>query len=255
MKKFQNKKELFAYLIENKESLIEEKKSAIKHSDGIGVALEYTGVNKAGSSVPDVLNVKAVINTTNLMDSHLDVHLPGLWDKSLDQKRNRMHLQEHKMEFSRIIADGEDVKAYVKEFTWKEIGYDYEGITEALIYESKVKKERNQYMHSQYAKGYVKNHSVGMRYGKMVLAVNDEDYGAEFEAWEKYLPMVANKDEAEVNGYFWVITEATEIEGSAVPLGSNSATPTLEAKEEITKENTPAKAMYEYANKMARSYF
>ena len=81
------------------------------------------------------------------------------------------------------------------------------------------------------------------------MAVNDEDYGAEFEAWEKYYPMIANKAEADRAGYFWAVTEATEIEGSAVPLGSNSATPTLEAKEEITKENTPAKPMYQYADK------
>jgi hypothetical protein len=40
--------------------------------------------------------------------------------------------------------------------------------------------------------------------------------------------MVANQDAAEEKGFFWAVKEAKVIEGSAVPLGSNWITPTLD---------------------------
>ena len=87
-------------------------------------------------------------------------------------------------------------------------------------------------MHTQYADGHVKNHSVGMRYVKLSLAINDEDAGSNFDTWEKYIDQVANKEIAEAQGYFWAVKEAKVIEGSAVPIGSNQFTPTLENNKE-----------------------
>jgi len=141
-----------------------------------------------------------------------------------------MHLQEHDMEFDKIISDGKDLNAFTKNYTWKALGFDYEGSTEALVFDSTVRKERNRFMFDQYAKGYVRNHSVWMQYIKMVLCINEPEdtyYGAEYEAWKKYLPEVVNKDYSEERGFFWAIKEAKIIEGSAVPRGSNIVTPTL----------------------------
>ncbi|KKK49589.1 hypothetical protein LCGC14_3133520, partial [marine sediment metagenome] len=42
---------------------------------------------------------------------------------------------------------------------WSELGFDFEGQTQALVFESTIKKERNEFMFKQYAKGFVKNHS------------------------------------------------------------------------------------------------
>ena len=47
---------------------------------------------------PDDLSVLAVINTTNWLDSHEDVHVKGIWDNSLKNDSGFMHLREHKME-------------------------------------------------------------------------------------------------------------------------------------------------------------
>jgi hypothetical protein len=138
-----------------------------------------------------------------------------------------MHLQEHEMEFDKIIADGAQLNVYVKSFKWSELGYDYAGETEALVFESEILKERNPYMLQQYAKGWVRNHSVGMIYVKMDLAINDEEMPNYYEAWKKYYPQIVNQDVADERGYFWYVLEARCIEGSAVPIGSNSATPTL----------------------------
>lgn len=257
-----DKQELLAYLKSGdkelrKSDLISKKRLFIKKGDGVPFTQALLHLDKAALKASiQTLNssdieyaVRAIINTTNIMDSHFDVHLPGLWDKSLKENKMIMHLQEHEMGFKFIISDGPELKVYVRDYTWKELGFNYKGTTQALVFDSVIKKKgekaRNEFMYDQYQKGYVKNHSVGMQYVKMVLCVNepdDEYYGAEFEAWEKYFPMVVNQDYALEKGFMWVIKEAKCIEGSAVPIGSNRATPTLELSDK-TEQFAETKAV------------
>lgn len=237
---FKNKAELFSFLVENKDILKTQKKAVIKYADGcVYASISESGeaINKAGIDTTDLdkIEVKAAINTTNILDSHDDVHIKGLWNKSLKENKMIMHLQEHKMEFSKIISDGKDLKASTKNMTFKELGYKFEGETQVLFFESIVKADRNLYMFKQYADGNVNNHSVGMRYVNLHLAVNDEDYKAEKAIWDKYYPTIANKEQADSRGYFWAVTEAKVIEGSAVPIGSNQVTPTIEVSEAAGK--------------------
>lgn len=235
---FSTRKELLDFLFLNKEKIAASKKGQIKHTD----VLTYKSVsfiekkeetqkaNKPVESPPDELKVKVVINTTNLMDSHLDVHLPGIWNKTLKENKTIFHLREHRMGFESIISDGSDLKASTENYTWKELGFKYEGTTQALVFESNVRKARNPFMHEQYAKGYVRNHSVGMRYVEIALCVNSEEerFKEEKKAWDKYYAYVANKDMADEYGYFWAVKSAQMIEGSAVVVGSNAATPTID---------------------------
>ena len=260
---FETKKELIDFIVANKETLTTQKKSAIKYADGIGFpisstsAVEYKGritfIEKDGIIPKEVENdinqiqVKAIINTTNILDSHGDVHLKGIWNKSIKENKRIMHVQEHKsQEFDKIIASGDELKASVKDYSWKELGYDVEGKTQALVFDSTVKESRNPYMFEQYKNGYVNNHSVGMRYVKMDLAVNDKDYEKEKGLYDKHIDSIANKSDAEDAGYFWVVSEAKVVEGSAVPSGSNPITPTMSTKNEeptllemIDKMDTP----------------
>jgi hypothetical protein len=241
---FATKKELFKFLTENRDKLIAQKKAVKKEADCpvivAPVIVQTTKANKAAGPVnKDSLKVVCIINTTNFLDSHNDLHLPGLWTKSLKDNKMIMHLQEHEMEFDKIIADGEQLKAYTKTFTWSELGYPYQGSTEALVFESEILKSRNEYMLNQYANGWVRNHSVGMYYVKMDIAIDDEECPNEYEAWNKYYPQIANKEVADERGYFWYVLEAKCAEGSAVPIGSNTATPTLETGKNI-KELKPS---------------
>tara|TARA_R110000787_G_scaffold261374_1_gene366723 strand:+ start:3110 stop:3955 length:846 start_codon:yes stop_codon:yes gene_type:complete len=237
---FNTQKELLAFIVENKETLTTQKKSAIKYADGIGVSTTQLQVNKQDVNKSDAdentstdLTVKVVINTTGILDSHGDVHAKGIWNKSIKENTRIMHVQEHKSyEFDKIISSGEDLSVSVKSYPWKTLGYDAEGSTQALVFDSTVKEARNPYMYNQYKKGYVDNHSVGMRYVKMELAVNDTDYEKEKAFWDKHIENVVNKEEAEQKGFFWVIFEAKVIEGSAVPSGSNPITPTINTKSE-----------------------
>jgi hypothetical protein len=220
-------------LISNKALLIEQKKSTMKYADAVGVSFKVYEKQDSSKALTveeikdlEEIYVKSVINTTNLLDSHGDVHIKGLWKKSLNESKNLFLLEQHKMDFDHLISD--DVSAKAEEFEWKDLGYNYEGKTQALVFMTKISKSQHPKMFDRYAKGQVKNHSVGMRYVKLFLAVSDKRYKEENEVWEKYINEIANKEVAEEQGYFWAVTEAKAIEGSAVLLGSNFATPTIE---------------------------
>jgi hypothetical protein len=135
------------------------------------------------------------------------------------------------MAFDKVISD--DVTAYTKSISWKSLGYGYEGNTQALVFDSAIKAKRNPFMFEQYSEGYVKNHSVGMRYIKIFMAIDSTDKWdvEEKAAWDKYIGQVANVEAAKEQGYFFAVTEAAVVEGSAVLVGSNRATPTLEVSE------------------------
>ena len=237
--KFNTHEELIDYLVENKAALMATKKAEIKKADAVSFFVPI--ITEKGEEIKaepkmavdllkqDTIKVKVVINTTNIMDSHRDVHMKGIWKQSLKQQKSFLHLQEHEAKFDKIISDNS--KGYIKVEKWSDLGYNFEGDTEALVFDSEIDRERNPFMFEQYAKGYVKNHSVGMQYIKIDFAVNDDRYEKEKQVWDKYISEVANKDEAEKVGYFWVVTEAKIIEGSAVVRGSNYATPTLSTKE------------------------
>jgi len=246
--------DIFKHLKDNKAALISEKKFKVKEADAIVYTPSATTLKgeavKADNDVNllelDNIKVKVVINTTNILDSHGDVHIKGIWNKSLKEQKNLYLLQEHQMTFSKIITD--DLTASVKTMSWSELGFDkLEGDTQALIFEANVSSKRNEFMFEQYAKGYVKEHSVGMRYINILLCINSEEkyYREEKDNWDKYIVEVSNKEDAIAQGYFWAVTEAKIIEGSAVVKGSNYATPTISVKEieavDNTSNNEPSK--------------
>lgn len=234
-------KALYDFLIANKSVLIAQKKYNIKHSDAFRLS-NYTvndkgEVSKAAappSETADTIKVTSLINTTFWMDSHKDVHVDGLWKKSLSENKSLYLLQEHSMTFKGIITD--DVTAFTKRYSWKSLGVDAEGETEALVFVSNIPKSRNEFMFNEYRLNRVKNHSVGMRYVKIEMAINDEDYKEEFAVWNKWYDKIANKQEANDSGFFWAVTEAKAVEGSAVPIGSNKITPTLEVKTDTLEQ-------------------
>jgi len=251
-------KELYSWLVENKQVIVSQKKFHLKEADAahsyISLVNEKGDVVKAEAANvgSDATKIKArlVINTTKLMDSHSDVHIDGLWNKSLSQTNLIYLLQEHSMTFKGIITD--EVKAFTKTYSWKDLGFDAPGNTQALVFDAVIDKNRNEFMFDQYRKGYVKNHSVGMRYVKIAMCINDEDYKEEFSNWNKYYEDIANKDLADQQGYFFAVTEAKVVEGSAVPKGSNFITPTISVEQDKAEpehspqqDNEPAGATHE----------
>lgn len=223
------------WLITNKSTLIQQKKSIVKYADAFSFRPDLL-IDKAGEVIKaeaieddaTQIKVRAIINTTKLFDSHGDVHLDQLWNKSL-KEGDKYHVQEHEFNFKGVISD--NVKAFTKQLSWHELGLNFEGKTQALIFDSIIGK-RDAWplgtdMFDMYKTGKVKQHSVGMQYVKIDLAVNDDRYEKEFAVWEKHFDEIANKNEVLAVGYFWAVSEAKFREGSAVLAGSNWATPTL----------------------------
>ena len=245
--KFATKEALFDYLRENKTKILTAKKAEMKHADAVCVPIfnsdEHEVTDKA-FKVPenndvlkqDKFSVKAIINTTGLLDSHGDVHIPGLWNKSIKENKMPFLLKEHNMKFDYVISD--EVKASVADYTWKELGQPYEGTTQALVYDADITTGKAAGMDEKYANGKVKQHSVGMYYVKIALAMNSNDQRdkEEKKIWDKYHPIIANKEAADERGFFWAVTEAKQIEGSAVLLGSNFVTPTIEITGEPSED-------------------
>lgn len=249
-------KSLFDFLVKNENLIFHAKKSEIKRGDEIYYSPMY--INEKGALVskaevvetqidPSKIQVVTVINTTNWLDSHGDVHIPGIWKKSLsDNKGTGFYLLDnHNRGFKDVIAEGCQGKA--QQMTWKELGLAIPGTTEALVFTGIIEKDRNEYMFDQYRKAYVKKHSVGMRYVRMVTCINDADYPVQKENWDKYIEMVANKQDAIDEGYFWAILEAKVIEGSAVLFASNTMTPTQQVSdiEDDSTDNEPPKSTHE----------
>lgn len=233
---FDSQEEMFKAIVDNMDSLLAVRKNAFKESDGLCFyyldEVSDDKITKANNpvNVPDLteLKVKVVMNTTGLLDNHGDVHIKDIWKRTLSHSDRKLHLQEHKRDFDKVIAD--DSLAYVSTLSWKTLGAEYEGSTQALIFESVVKQSRNREMFNQYKNGWVKNHSVGMQYVDIKYCMNSElDWAKEYKAnWDKYYPMVANKEDADKRGYFSAVVEAKLVEGSAVLFGSNWISPTLD---------------------------
>jgi len=131
----------------------------------------------------------------------------------------------HKTDFSNVLYD--TASKALSDGTTK---------IEVLVYESVIKKDRNPYMFEQYLKGYVLNHSVGMRYVKLFFCYDSQDpqYSQDKENYDKYYDSIINKED--IGEYYWAIVEAKNIEASAVVKGSNFLTPVLSIT--IIDENT-----------------
>lgn len=231
-KSFATKEELFKQLRLNADKIISCKKSEIYKSAEKGALPVYnilkTETSKAGPHMMENY-FYPVINTTLYLDSHQDLHLNGIWDKSAKQQNGKLfYVTDHEIKTNTIIAWPQDVNVMVKSVPWAWVGKSYEGNTEALIYEIPTDKIVNDTAKAIIEQKRPVQNSVRMQYVRIKLAMNssakeDIEYKKEYDL---HINSIANKDQAEKDGYFFAVYEAKIIrEGSMVPLGSNDATP------------------------------
>lgn len=239
-KTFATKEELFAELRANVDKIIACKTSEIykSHEKGNhfnGFISKLPGEEtKAGPQMKEGY-CYPIINTTKYLDSHDDVHMDGIWNRSAKEQNGKLYyVADHEIKTNSIIAWPSDVNVMVKSVPWSWVGKDYAGNTEALIYEidksAIVNATAKQIIDS---KRPVQN-SVRMQYVKISLAMNSEDKNdVQYKAnWDKWLDEIANKEVAIENGYFFAVEEAKIVkEGSMVPFGSNDATPIQQRKD------------------------
>lgn len=226
-------KQLISDLIENKSEHIRLKKATIKCCDSINIIESqikaFTYENKDDIQ-NGIITRKIVANTYNWLDSHGDVHIDGLFSKSINENKDRIiHLHDHIYQLGAKV--GKVINIEETTILWSDLGVNKSGYTTSLIIETDIKKALNEQIFTQYLAKEINQHSVGMQYVNLSLCVNDAEYKEEYANWIKYISRVGNSEKAIENGYFWAITEAKLIEVSCVIAGSNELTPTLQPTE------------------------
>jgi hypothetical protein len=140
-------------------------------------------------------------------------------------------LHDHIYQLTAKVGDNQGV--YEKDFTWEDLGVPGGGTTTALIMETAIKEKLNPQIYEMYKNGEIDQHSVGMQYVKIDMALDDPEYKEEYAVWESTIDLIKNRDEAEKEGMYFVVREAKLIEISCVIAGSNPITPTLESKAQM----------------------
>lgn len=225
--------ELFRFLVANKSAVLEMKKSATKHADVVSLpalTTEKVVASKSFAFANDDAAGKLIrtiaMNTYNWMDSHDDVHLNNLFAKSLNERGSKIpHLHDHEFKLSARV--GMPISWSETVLPWSQFGVEKSGDTMALLLESEISKELNKSVYKAYKNNQIDQHSVGMQYVKLSMAINDADYEDEYKVWKEVIDKIGNPQAAEAQGYFFAVREAKLLEGSAVLLGSNELTPVL----------------------------
>jgi hypothetical protein len=229
-------------IVKNKKELIALKKTTIKHSDpSINVPLKDIQANKE-VIIDGYENLcKVIANTYYWLDSHDDVHVKGCFSNTIKQNlKSIFHLDNHNSEngFRSKVGNVKNVAEIPVK--WNDLGVDKEGETICVLGVSELIQDYNKQVYDAYENGEVKQHSVGMIYVNITLAVNDENYPEEYKEWLSVYPLLGNPEKADKQGYFWVIKEAKLKEYSCLLWdGSNILTPT--AKDNIEPSNDTQK--------------
>lgn len=230
-KEFATKREMFLELQAQKSTLIAAKKAEIKMKDNksvIGFMDMKSGTVKAIPNMDDAY-IYPIISNTNYLDNHKDVHLNKSMNKTAKNMNKKVYyVADHDLKIDSVIATPRNVEIMLETMTWKELGRNYEGETECLIF--KIAKDK--IIHDKF-KQMIKDeedlqNSIRMLYVDLDMAINsdDEDFKGEFKVFNEVYPKIANKDDFDDLNWFWAVRELKiYMEGSAVLFGSNDATP------------------------------
>ena len=245
---FETKKELYKYLVANKEELIQLKQTVAYKEADVSICGSDTPIVKALNSnhLPSdeidkgIIYRTVIANTYNWLDSHGDVHVKGIFTKSIQDNKSKIrHTHDHVQAITAKVAKVLDI--YEKSVSWQDLGINKEGKTICLISDSAIKQTYNQQIFDAYKDGEIDQHSVEMIYQKMALAVNDPDQKEEYKEWNNVFPLLGNQEKALALGYFFVQKEAKLKAFSCVVEGSNSLTPTIEPTKAVTPNIEPLK--------------
>jgi hypothetical protein len=239
-KEFSTKEELFAELKANKDLIIDAKKSEIYKSCDKGQSivsksldlLQFSEQNKA-IKIDDNFYYFAV-NSTRILDSHDDLHVDGIWKKSVQEIQGKNYfVEDHELEISKVITRKEHIEIFTAKVPFSLIGKSYQGNTEILVYKIAKNQIKNDKVKEWLESGDSIECSVRMQYVTILLALdsNNPEDATEKKNYDDYVDLIANKSDFEYIPYFFVIKEAKNVkESSLVPFGSNSATGVVQNK-------------------------
>jgi len=250
-KSFDNVVDLYKALKDNKEDILSFKMAnTLKSCDkGASVNTKLINVKKHLDTFKNIAMSDdcyyIVVNTTKVLDSHMDVHLNGIWTKTVQEQQGKNYLvADHKLEIDKVIARKEHVEMMIVEIPFRSIGKNYDGNTQALIYKIPKDKVINEAAKEWLESGDEIEASVRMQYVKIELAMNSDNINDKIEKanYDTYIDQIANKDEFEEINYFFIVQEAKNVrESSLVLFGSNNATGIMQSKQKPLKDTTESK--------------
>jgi hypothetical protein len=212
----------------DKLDIIALKKGAVKYCDPIQATvkdfkpIEDTTKGILPHDEPHVIYRTLIANTYNYMDGHDDVHLNGIFAKSIAETKKIFLLHDHKFE---VVAQiGSIISAYEQSGRFQDFGLNIQKDTQALLLDVAIERVKNQLVFDAYSRKEIEQHSVGMQYVKIDLAIDDSTDKEGFALYHKLLPIIGNAEEVEAQGYFFAVSEAKLRETSAVLMGSNPLT-------------------------------
>lgn len=235
-------------ILKNKQEAINIKKSAYKHSDVVNnhiIKEDTENVTKLVLDDEEQDNVvKVIANTYYWLDSHGDVHVKGCFTKSIKENVGKIfHFDNHEHSFNSKVGNVKTVKEV--NVNWTDLGVQKDGKTICVIGETELVEDYNCQVYDAYKNNEINQHSVGMQYVNLQIAVNNPAEIEAYKLWNEIYPMLGNPETADKMGYFWVVKEAKLKEYSCVLWqGSNSLTPTvkdIDAVENNTSNNEPSK--------------
>lgn len=257
-KKFASIKELHHFLKDNNEEIISQKKSTVFKSIDKGAGVSFVDFDNNGDEVTEKArgygfkteNIYLVINSTQWLDSHFDVHLKGCYKKTVKEKQGKVYLIDtHLKGLGNILADKSDINLLIKDIDWNLLGKNIEGSTECFLFEIpklKVRPDALQFM----SKTPDLENSFAMRYINASVAIksNDPAFREENELFDEYIQNIVNPEMANKYGFFYAVKELAIMgEGSICPVigGSNSATRIIDISEPSnhseSNKNEPSK--------------
>lgn len=239
---FTSRKELFGFLYANKEVEIAQRKAKVQFGRDCLNVLKAAG--KYGKAQKDVvfsndeaagiLQRTLLVNTYLWRDSHYDVHLPGVFTRSIQQKGTKiLPIDQHKFDLDYII--GETVALSEQPFTWSDLGVNKDGDTIGVVAQANIVKAKSPKRYDDYLNDRINQHSVGMMYLQCALAIDDQDFPLEYEFYKEWIDKIGNQQEVEEDGFFYGVIEAKLLEYSCVIAGSNELTPVLYPSKGITE--------------------
>lgn len=227
---FADKSATFAYLRKNVSQIIAQKKSLPIKSDifdwGCLPVNKKDRVKSDGTMLgPDEIQVDAIANLSGWCDSYMDVMIKDNWNKTISDKAIVYHLKNHKYETDFIV--GKDPELYTKMLPMEYFGINSDVTkAQALMMKSIVSKDYDKKTFVLYRDGQIKQHSIGLRYIQIVLCMNsDLEEDSQYKKnWDKYYPVVINKDLVDQYRYFFAVIESQILENSCVLFGANKNT-------------------------------
>ena len=254
-KEYSTKEELFADLKANLSDIMAFKKGVQKSCDkGASVTCRPLDMSRFDDEEQKALKLDdkyyyIVVNTTNILDSHDDVHQLGIWKKTINEKQYKNYLvTDHELEILNTVVRKEHVEMFTAKIPFSALGKAYEGKTEALIYKVPKDKMMIPIVKDWLDSGDAIEGSVRMKYINFLFCMDSnapED--AEFKKnYDNYIDTIANKGDFEYIHYFFAIKEASnELESSLVIRGSNSVTGQYMPNREQEEKNEPLKSTQE----------